>query len=186
MQLRALTSGVALSFAAMISAAPPQPAVGSLAIVSAASFTGDSVAPDSIVSAFGQGLAAAILVPVPGEYPTNLGGVSVRANDSAGVSRLAQIYFVSPGQINFAMPGAMAQGAAQVAVERDGQTVASGTVKIEAVAPALFTANASGHGPAAAIWVRVSADGKQTYGLTFQCPSAGNCVTTPIDLGGST
>ena len=170
----------------MISAAPPRPAVGSLAIVSAASFVGDSVAPDSIVSAFGQGLAAAVLVPAPGDYPTNLGGMSVQVSDSAGASRLVQIYFVSPGQINFVMPPGTAVGTAQVTVQRDGQTVASGTVKIEAVAPALFTANASGHGPAAAIWIRVAADGAQTFGLTFQCVSAGNCVTTPIDLGGST
>jgi uncharacterized protein (TIGR03437 family) len=110
----------------------------------------------------------------------------VRVADSAGADRLTQIYFVSPGQINFVMPPGIAQGTAQVTVQRDGQTVASGTVKIEAVAPALFTANASGHGPAAAIWVRVAADGKQTFGLTFQCPSAGNCVNTPIDLGSST
>ena len=180
-------SAVVLCLVATVSAAAPQPAaVGSLAILNAASFAGDSVAADSIVSAFGQGLAAAIQVPAPGDYPTSLGGVSVRVTDSAGAGRLTQIYFVSPGQINFVMPAGMAQGTAQVTVERDGQAVASGTVKIETAAPALFTANASGHGPAAAIWVRAAADGTQTFGLTFQCPSAGNCVTTPIDLGAST
>src|SRR5882762_9472937 len=118
MQLRAPMSAAALCLIATILAAAPQRmAVGSLAILNAASFAGDSVAPDSIVSAFGQGLAAGVLVPAPGEYPTSLGGASVRVADSAGASRLTQIYFVSPGQINFVMPPGIAQGIAQVIVQ---------------------------------------------------------------------
>lgn len=160
--------------------------VAPLSMVSAASFTGDTVAPDSIVAAFGQGLAADILVPAAGDFPTSLGGVSLRITDSASVDRQAQLYFVSPGEINFVMPAGMASGPAQVTVLRNGQALASGSVKIAPVAPGIFTANSSGQGPAAALFLRVAADGTQTSGLTFQCPSAGNCVNTPIDLGSST
>ncbi|MGH9841878.1 MAG: hypothetical protein ACREEM_24245 [Blastocatellia bacterium] len=36
--------------------------------------------------------------------PTTLGGVSVRALDSAKTERLAPLFFVSPAQVNYQMP----------------------------------------------------------------------------------
>ena len=156
---------------------------GGLSVVSAASFSGDTVAPDSIVAAFGQGLATDLFIPNAGDFPTTLGGVSIKATDSAGIDRLAQLYFVSQGQINFVMPGGMAPGLAQVTELSNGQPLASGSVKIATVAPSIFTADSSGKGPAAAVWLRVAADGTQTSGLTFACQSNGTCTTVPIDLG---
>jgi uncharacterized protein (TIGR03437 family) len=55
---------------------------------------------------------------------------------------------------------------------------------VEAVAPSLFTANASGLGVAAAVATRVKADGSQSSEVVFQCVAGpGTCVAKPIDLG---
>src|SRR5262249_46662545 len=58
----------------------------------------------------------------------------------------------------------------------------TGPASIAAVAPALFSANATGQGPAAALVVRTSADGAQTIQPAFEC-RAGACTPLPIDLG---
>ena len=84
------------------------PSAGALTLLSAASFTGGALCPDSIVSLFGQGLADGLVIAPAGAFPDSLGGVSVRIADSAGVERAAQLYFVSPGQINFVMPAGIA------------------------------------------------------------------------------
>src|SRR5690349_16043084 len=112
------TAGLGDGFIAKINAAGVN--AGTLSVVSAASFSGDTVAPDSIVAAFGQGLATDLFFPNSGEFPTALGGVSIKATDSAGVDRVAALYFVSPGQINFVMPASMAPGTAQITELRNG------------------------------------------------------------------
>ena len=65
-------------------------------------------------------------------------------------------------------------------VERDGQQVATGTVQINPVAPALFTADASGQGVAAAFFLRVAADQSRSQELIFDPNSR---ASVPIDLG---
>ncbi len=140
--------------------------------VSAASFTsGGALASESIVAAFGDNLAAATASAALLPLPTTLGGVSVSVTDSAGVERLAPLFFVSPGQINCMIPAGTAAGVAKVRVQ--GHV---GYVTIEAVAPGLFTANASGSGIPAAVGLRVSG------GVQTLLPS----LTTPIDLGPET
>jgi uncharacterized protein (TIGR03437 family) len=141
--------------------------------LSAASFATDAVAaPESIVAGFGAGLAPGVASANSTPLPTQLLGVSVRITDSAGAQRLAGLFFVSASQINYAVPAGVAPGVAQVDVLRDGQVVARGAISVNAVWPALFTANASGRGLGAAAVVRVLANGQQVF------ESAAN----PIDL----
>jgi len=146
-------------------------AASELRVVSAAS-GGAGLAPEAIGSLIGSGLAPAaqsVFSPV-----TNLGGISVRVKDSAGVSRLAALYYVSHGQINFVVPAGTAPGIAEVAVE------GAGTVRIEirSVAPALF----SQRGVVAATAIRVAA-GRQEVIPVFQC-SESACTAVPIDVTG--
>ena len=139
-----------------------------LATVSAASYSGASVAPGSIASAFGNGLA----------------GGAVTVKDSRGAQRAAQVLATASTQINFVVPEATAPGPAAVTASNAGGVAAVGTVLVDPVAPGLFSANADGKGVAAAVAVRVKSDGTQTYEPAFQCGTvAGSCVAIPLDLG---
>ncbi|MGH9674660.1 MAG: SBBP repeat-containing protein, partial [Bryobacteraceae bacterium] len=151
-----------------------------LTMVSAASFTGDVLAPESIVAAYGAGLAPSTEVAPSAALPESLAGVSVRVRDSAGIERSAGLFFVSSGQINFVMPPGTADGTATVSVYQGDTLVARGTVRIERVAPSLFTANANGRGVAAALVLRVRG-GNQSTALIFQCAAAGSCTGSPVE-----
>ncbi len=159
---------------------------GPLSMVSAASFQGAFVAPESIVAGYGRGLAPRLEVAASSALPKVLAGVSVRVRDSAGAEREADLFFVSEGQVNFVVPGGTAEGFARVIVYSEGTPVASGSVEVERVAPGIFTANSNGRGVAAALALRVRADGSQSTELIFQCAAAGNCRTVPIDPGPAT
>ena len=160
---------------------PGTPSTPFLQANSAASLAGPLVSADSIATAKGSGLAGATAVAPTPDWPTTLGGATVTVRDSAGVNLPARIYYASPGQVNFVIPPQAAEGAGTVTVTGGGTPV-SGPVTIAHVAPAVFAANGSGQGVAAAQWVRTSA-GSQDYGNVFQCDASGSCVPVPIDLG---
>ena len=158
--------------------------VRSVASVSAASFNGDALAGEAIVAAFGTGLATSTQIASTLPLPTSLAGTSIKVKDSAGVERLASLFFVAPTQINYLIPAGTAIGEASVTITAGDGSVSVGKVKIAAVAPGLFTANASGQGIAAATVLRIKADGSQIYELVGRFDSAsGRFVAVPIDLG---
>jgi uncharacterized protein (TIGR03437 family) len=136
---------------------------GPLASVSAASFSGVELASESIVAAFGADLATTTKSANTSTLPTELAGTTVKIRDSAGVERLSPIFFVAPTQVNYLMPAGTANGMARVTMIGGNSKFSTGAVKIAAVAPGLFTANASGQGVAAGVALRVKADGTQVY-----------------------
>ncbi len=157
--------------------------------ISGATFrVGEAAAPEMIVAGFGDGLAPGIEQAQATPLPTSFLGVSVRVKDAAGKEApAAPLFFVSPGQINYVAPGGLANGLAAVDVLRGNQTVATGTLRIESVAPGLFSANADGKGVAAAVALRVAAGGAQESRIIFRCgAAAGSCVPAAIDLGNET
>jgi uncharacterized protein (TIGR03437 family) len=94
---------------------------------------------------------------------------------------------VSPGQINYLIPEGVASGLAEVSVLSGDRVVASGTARIEDVAPAVFSANLNGRGVAAGFALRVAEDDQRSTEPLFQCGSAaGSCVAAPISLGPET
>src|SRR5262245_56685166 len=125
-------------------------APGAFATVSAASYT-SPVAPKEIVAGFGSSLASTIAFANSLPLPTVLDGTSVIVKDSAGVAREAPLFFISPLQINYQIPDGTATGVATVSVFIGPHLVAVGPVQIENSAPSIFTLNASGFGPAAAL-----------------------------------
>jgi uncharacterized protein (TIGR03437 family) len=156
---------------------------GAVANVSAASFTGATLAPESIVSAFGTALATATQVATTLPLPTTLAGTTLRIRDSAGAERPAQLFFVSAGQINYLMPAGLANGAATITVTGGDGAVSIGVVQVAAVAPGLFSANANGQGVASGLALRVRGE-TQTFEPIAQFDSAQNrFVTAPIILG---
>src|SRR5712692_5683993 len=158
-------------------AQPPK----ALAVFDAAG-SGTAVAPGSIASAFGKQIGASTESAHSLPLPTSLGGVSVSVKDSAKVSQLAPLFYVSPNQINFAFPDATATGMATVTIMNGDATPPSTTVLVTVVAPGLFTANSQGTGVAAAIAIRrIIATQTDTEVPVFHS-DAHACASDPIDL----
>jgi uncharacterized protein (TIGR03437 family) len=151
-------------------------ASGSLRIVSAASYASGSLAPEAIVTVFGTGLSVNTVSATTATLPTTLDGVQVQVRDSAGVTRTAQLFYVSPTQVSFLNPSGAATGMATVTIARNGTTVGQASVTAESVAPGLFSANSTGQGPAAGAAVRVKADGTQTVEPIIQLNSSTNQI----------
>jgi uncharacterized protein (TIGR03437 family) len=136
-----------------------------------------ALAPQAIGSIYGSGLAAAPMQAPSLPLPNSLGGVTVTLNDSAGATFPAALFYVSPVQVNYLVPGGMAAGPATVTLT-NGSTTFTGTALIGSIAPGIYTANQAGQGPAAA--QVVNAQG--AFANTFQCNTAGNCQALAIDV----
>lgn len=155
--------------------------------VSSASFTGAALASESITSVFGDQLATGTVVATATPLPTALAGTSVTVRDSANVDRLAPLFFVSSGQINYLIPTGTAPGDAVVIINSGDGRRSTGRAKIETVAPAMFSANSNGLGVAAAVVLRIKANGDRVYEpvSTFDAAQQ-RFVAVPIDMGPST
>ncbi len=159
--------------------------VNAVTSVSAASFAANSpLATESIAAAFGSNLATSTEIASTLPLPTELAGVSLKVKDSAGMERLAPLFFVSPTQINYQIPPGTAVGPAGVTVTNGIDVTAAGAVEIASVSPGLFSADASGQGIAAAIVLRVKENGTQSYEAVARYDAVQNrFVAEPIDLG---
>lgn len=145
------------------------------------------LAPGAMASAFGAHLATTTLTANGAPLPTTLGGTSVTVRDSQGAARLSPLFLVSPTQVNYQVPEESAPGDAVVIVEHENGAFAAGRLRIALVAPALFTANASGRGLAAALVLRVRADGTQSYEPVARYDAAQQrFVALPIDVSVAT
>lgn len=152
--------------------------------VSAASYTGATIAPDQIVSSFGTGLANDIRVATSLPLPTSIQNTEVHVEDSLGVDRVAPLFFISPTQINFAVPSATADGAARIMVLNNGAIVSNETIQVARVAPGLFSANSTGRDVMAGVLLRVKNNGQQTFEqLARFDASSGKFVPVPIEFG---
>lgn len=116
------------------------------ATVEAASYSA-TIAPGEIVALFGteliagDGIAVANTLPLP----RSLQATTVYVNGVA-----SPLYFTAKTQINFQIPYSTSAGMAAVVVLRDDGVASYGSVTVAAAAPALFAADASGKGQAAA------------------------------------
>jgi uncharacterized protein (TIGR03437 family) len=116
-----------------------------LVTVNAADFRQSPVAPEAIVAAFGTGFAvraeAASAVPLPLE----MSGTKVFVN-----GEVAQLFYVSPTQVNFVIPAATNPGTAAIVIVSPAGQYSFGQVTVNPSAPAIFTRDSSGAGEAAA------------------------------------
>ena len=151
--------------------------------VQSAAANSSTVAPNSIASIFGSNLAAQTAQATTTPLPVTLGGIAVMVRDSTGTLRNAPLYYVSPGQINFIVPGGTSSGVATLTVV-NGSTSSVAPANVQAVAPTLFSMNGNGMGVAAATAIRTQAANPalQSPVPVFQCDSSG-CVPVPIDVG---
>jgi len=150
--------------------------------LSAASYIGTGLASESIATAFGTALATATQAATTIPLPTSLAGTTVKVKDQAGTERLAPLFFVSPGQINYQIPPGVVTGTAIVTVTAGNGAVSTGAVQIAAIAPGLFTANSSGQGVPAAIALRYRNSQELPSEPVFQFDGT-QFVPRPLDLG---
>ena len=143
-----------------VGSAPP------VVATSAASFLTGPIAVGSLAALWGTGLPS--------------GPVAVA--DANSVSRLAQVFYTSPTQINFQIPTGTAPGPATITVASlDGISAsASASVQIASVSPGIFQLN--GAALAAAEVVRVMADQSQTIGPVYQLDASNNVTPLPIGV----
>ncbi|MGH7485926.1 MAG: hypothetical protein ACREMY_10055, partial [bacterium] len=151
-------------------------------VVNAGSYVTGALAPDQIISIFGLNLAPEVAVAESTPLPTLLAGVHTDLIDSAGTTHALGLIFVAPKQINCIVAGGAALGAGRLRVNSGGES-AEIAVTVEAEAPGLFTANATGNGVAAAGAVRIDSSGAQTPVEVVDF-SRQPFVGKPIDLGG--
>jgi len=129
---------------------PARPPFGVLTVLNGAALGKEpspnkAVAPDSIAVAIGGALANSTQQPqlLPnGTFPSNVGGTTVTVN-----GRAAQIFFVSPGQVNFLVPPQTEIGTADVVVTNSENFASRGTVPTLRAAPGVFTESGDGTGP---------------------------------------
>ena len=170
--------------------------VGFPSVASSAAY-GAGSSPGGMATIFGLNLAKATQVAAAQPLPTNLAGTEVKIKRLFGLNQPefpARLLFVSPAQINLVMPEANnfppldIRGIAFIVmVYVDGQLVAEGYTTLSPVYPGLFSADASGKGLAAAVALRVKADGSQSYEPVTMFNQAQNkFVAQPIDLGAET
>ncbi|MCG3160517.1 MAG: hypothetical protein JMDDDDMK_01586 [Acidobacteria bacterium] len=156
---------------------------GALA-VSAASYSGVKLAPESIAALFGANLTSQTQAATGLPLPTELAGAGVKIKDSANAEHPAPLFFASPGQINFQIPPGASRGTAVISVVKGGAAVATGVIDVTPVNPALFSADASGAGYPAATVLRIKGDGAQSYEPVASYDQTQNrFVARPIDLG---
>lgn len=191
-------SDVATAGAALITVFTPLPGGGlsnslplaigqTAASVPAANFSGNVLAVESVVSVFGTGLATATDVATSLPLPTTLRGTTVAIRDSRGGERLAPLFFVSPTQVNYFVPPETATGPAVVLIRSAAGIISASAVEIVALAPGLFSADATGQGIAAAVALRVKADNTQSFEPIVRFDAAQQrFIPVPIDLGAET
>jgi uncharacterized protein (TIGR03437 family) len=156
--------------------------VTSVTVQSAAAAT-SAVAPGSAAAIYGPGLASATASAGSLPLPTTLGGVTVTVTDNAGKSYPASLYYVSPQQINLLVPEGVALGVATFSIV-NGTSTQIATALVQAVAPALFSADGTGTGVAAATGIRTQAGNPnlQSPITVFTCGSSG-CTGVPLNVG---
>lgn len=127
-------------------------------IVSSASYQ-TTLAPDALATLYGADLATTADTATTLPLPTTLAGRRVLINDTP-----AALLYVGQFQINFLIPAQTLPGMATVRItDAAGSPIASKQVEIQNVAPAIFTANASGTGLPIALAQRYGANGALTY-----------------------
>jgi uncharacterized protein (TIGR03437 family) len=107
-----------------------------LPVANSASGDVGELAPGSLATVYGSGLATSVATANSFPIPLSLGGASVTV---AGVP--APILYASPGQVNFQIPFEVPPGYATVSVSVGGSVVESGPFNILGAAPGVFASS---------------------------------------------
>jgi len=190
----AVTNGGTENNSEIYALAPPaRPPSGALtAILNDASFGHEpsatkAVASNSIALAGGTNLANTTAQSqrlADGTFPTNVAGTRVTVN-----GRAAQIFFVSPTQVNFLVPAQTELGTAEVIVTNSENFPARLNVTTLRAAPGIFTKTGDGIGEGLILNADTLQEGPfdPTSGnlrLTIFATGARNAAQTNVSIGG--
>ncbi len=156
--------------------------------VNAASYNAFDANPGQISALFGTDLATETRAAGTSPLPMSLAGVTVTITDSAGAEYKAPLFFVSPGQINYQLPAAVAAGYAMAKVRRGEQTIQVAAINVNEIAtPGFFTFDGNGQGVPAGLILRVRANGTSSYEPLAQLnPTTKRYEQLPIVFGVAT
>jgi uncharacterized protein (TIGR03437 family) len=119
-------------------------------VLSSASYSANALAPGELVTIFGRNLGPdtlAVVSPDGGVYPTQLSGTRVLFDNVA-----APIIYTSAGVVSTIVPfSVVPQTRSNVVVEYQGTQSPSVSIYVFGSAPALFTSDSTGVGPAAVL-----------------------------------
>ena len=176
-----LLTSIPFSVTATASSVPIVNTVGS-----AASYASGVVSPGEIVVLFGSGLGpaqfAGLTLNSAGLVATEAGGTTVKFNGVA-----APMIYSLAAQVAAIVPYEVSGSTAQVTVTYNGQTSAPFSVNVAASVPALFTAQSSGSGQAAALNQDYSLNSithPAAAGSVIQLFGTGEGQTTPAGVDG--
>ena len=142
------------------------------AVVNSATNGFGNVSAEMIVALYGVNLATETVVAGPPPLPTSLADTTFTVIDSEAIERDMEMYFVSSGQVNGIIPTGTALGPGVVTVKNlqiGGSELSahakgvenqdqSFEIEVTAIAPGVFSADASGQGTAAALVIVVKPD----------------------------
>jgi uncharacterized protein (TIGR03437 family) len=114
------------------------PATSSAWVVNSASLA-PGVVPGSFATIYGTNLAGGYTVVPPLPWPVEMQGVRV-----AIAGRLAQLHYLSDGQINCLIPSGIPEGTAELSVTTPRGTSQAVQVSVRAVSPGIFAVVRSG------------------------------------------
>jgi uncharacterized protein (TIGR03437 family) len=154
-------------------------------LVSAADFKTKPVAADSLITIFGTNLSSGTKYAASLPLPTTLDNTSATVTDSSGNQQPMPLIYVSPTQINGAIPPGLATGVAIVTISNNGTVIGGSNAILNIVGPSLFTANEDGQGPPIGVVVTANSSGAESTQSTYQGSTFGQYTPAPIDLGGS-
>ncbi|MGH9558659.1 MAG: hypothetical protein ACRD30_05415 [Bryobacteraceae bacterium] len=180
-------------FLAALALGSPRASVNSTAV--APIYTADSIvnaaanvtglyAPNTFISIYGQNLSRVTRAIGPGDItagmlPTALTGTGVRVliNQIA-----ADIYYVSPGQVNVLIPTLLAAGPATLQLELNGVAGPAVPITLANTAPALFQSDTTTvlamHGD----WTQVTSDSPARIGEEIVLYATGMGPTVPAAI----
>jgi len=158
------------------------PLITTEGVVNAAGFA-ESVAPDSIATAFVQNAADEDSIEPASPLPTERNGTSLEITDNVGVTRATGLFgiFNDGKQINFYVDPATAIGPATITLRRGDGATSSAPIEVKLVSPGIFfILNAANQNVALAQFLRISGGAAEPLQLTF---NAADFSLVTIDLG---
>lgn len=165
--------------ASYIRVGPNVPSISSGGIVNSANRPA-GVSPGALVEIDGANLSLGTCIADTEPWRTQLACSPTRVTVGG---RDAQLYYVSPGQINAQIPSDLPLGDVSVTVFRGGVQSNTTVITLDRVAPGLYTANASGSGVAAGFSIRVAGSGPPGVDFLFDpTRPVGSRVPIPVDL----
>jgi uncharacterized protein (TIGR03437 family) len=162
----------------------PAEAAAYLRAASAASNSEAAISPGSLISLWGAGFAESTVSAEGSPWPSTLGGVHVQLTAAGGYTRQIPLLLSSPGQVNAWIPGDVPTGSVSIILTNAAGASFRTAAYVDSLGPALFAVQKDGTSYAAAVLIRVHADGTDSAeSLVGSDPATGDLVPVSASPG---